>query len=93
MTFGYPEVPLDHVTTSYTVAEELDRHTPEDAVALEAISFSGETQEASGNSYPQAVLTCNYPGCNYNGLDTVLGYRGTVVILGGHAQWAGLHEL
>jgi hypothetical protein len=23
----------------------------------------------------------------------VLGYRGTVVILGGHAQWAGLHEL
>jgi hypothetical protein len=21
------------------------------------------------------------------------GYRGTVVILGGHAQWAGLHEL
>jgi hypothetical protein len=26
-------------------------------------------------------------------LAPVLGYRGTVVILGGHAQWAGLHEL
>jgi hypothetical protein len=26
-------------------------------------------------------------------MTSVLGYRGTVVILSGHAQWAGLHEL